>query len=104
MQSEITFDNFQAGWLADVIEGHPSTTELGHRFAFKLITQWLDIGQDAADQDAVDLMYCDGAGDGGVDIAYLQRGEESGGDDRRRPRTWRHLVSRAEQVRPCLPG
>lgn len=52
-----------------------STTELGHRFARKLLTQWLDV-EDSSD----DLVYCDGAGDGGIDIAYLHRADTSGDD------------------------
>jgi hypothetical protein len=53
---------------ADVIAGSPSTTELGRRFAFKIVTQWLDSAE-----PGTDLVYCDGAGDGGIDIAYLDR-------------------------------
>ncbi|MBA7469631.1 hypothetical protein ES707_04904 [subsurface metagenome] len=70
MSDEITFEAFREQWLADVQQGNPSTVELGRRFAHKLLTQWLDI-EGAAD----DLVYCDGSGDGGIDIAYLDRGE-----------------------------
>ena len=72
MNIEIAFEDYHAEWLREVQEGNPSTTELGHRFACKLMTQWRDI-DDASD----DLIYCDGAGDGGIDIAYLYRGEDS---------------------------
>lgn len=72
MEPQVTFDEYRAEWLGDVQAGNPSTTELGHRFARKLMTQWRDI-DDASD----DLIYCDGAGDGGVDIAYLYRGEDA---------------------------
>jgi hypothetical protein len=68
MDDDLTFDLFREAWLADVREGAPSTVELGRRFAHKLLSQWLDIG-DASD----DLVYCDGSGDGGIDIAYLDR-------------------------------
>ena len=39
-------------------------------FAHKLITQWLDI-----ESGADGLVYCDGSGDGGIDVAYLDRGD-----------------------------
>lgn len=69
-EEEITFEQFREQWLADVIEGNPSTIELGKRFASKLLTQWLDI-----DTSSDDLVYCDGSGDGGIDIAFLDRGD-----------------------------
>lgn len=72
MSETVTFEAFHEQWLDDVIEGHPSTTELGHRFARKLILQWLDV-----DENTDDLIYCDGAGDGGIDIAFLRRAEET---------------------------
>ncbi len=55
--------------------GEPSTVELGRRFAHKLVTQWLNV-EDASD----DLVYCDGTGDGGIDVAYLYRGDGDEGD------------------------
>ncbi len=70
MSFGVAFEDFREQWLQDVREGDPSTTELGHRFARKLLTQWIDI-----DDSSDDLVYCDGAGDGGIDIAYLYRGE-----------------------------
>ena len=82
---QIPFDQFREVWLADVREGEPSTTALGHRFARKLLCQWLDI-EDSSD----DLVYCDGAGDGGIDIAYLYRGEgqDAEGEGRAEGHTW----------------
>src|SRR5438874_1986247 len=68
--SGITFDVFKEQWLLDVTEGKPSTIELGRRFASKLLCQWLDI-----ETTSDDLIYCDGSGDGGIDVAYLHRGE-----------------------------
>ncbi len=62
------FDEYKSEWLEAVQAGNPSTTELGRRFAHKLLTQWLDI-----DEASDDLIYCDGSGDGGIDIAYLER-------------------------------
>jgi len=78
MTSQPSFEEYREEWLTDVREGNPSTTELGHRFARKLVTQWLDI-----DSEADNIVYCDGAGDGGVDIAYLHRAEtqETEGSD-----------------------
>src|SRR5438034_10308296 len=69
--SAIPFEAYREAWLEDVRAGEPPTLELGRRFARKLLTQWRDIG-DSGD----DLVYCDGSGDGGIDIAYLDRGEE----------------------------
>lgn len=76
LNTETTFEAFREQWLADVVEGNPSTVELGHRFARKLVKDWLD-SDDASD----DLVYCDGSGDGGIDIAYLDRGETHEGSD-----------------------
>lgn len=78
MTPQPSFEEYREEWLADVREGNPSTTELGHRFARKLVTQWLDV-----DSEADNIIYCDGAGDGGIDIAYLHRSEthEAEGDD-----------------------
>ena len=66
----VNFDEFKEQWLSDIKDGDPSTTELGRRFAHKIFTQWKDIN-DASD----DLIYTDGPGDGGIDLAYLERGE-----------------------------
>jgi hypothetical protein len=68
--NDADFKNFCKVWLSDVREGNPSTVELGRRFARKLISQWLDI-----DEFSDNIVYCDGNGDGGIDIAYLHRGE-----------------------------
>lgn len=73
--AELTFEAFREEWLEDVREGSPSKTELGHRFARKLFTQSFDIGDDSDN-----LFYCDGTGDGGIDIAYLDQGDEDEGD------------------------
>ncbi|MEG4213843.1 AIPR family protein [Microcoleus sp. Pol14C6] len=70
MNESVDFETFRTQWLTEVIEGNPSTVEIGKRFARKLITQWLDV-----DESSDDIVYCDGSGDGGIDIAYLNRGE-----------------------------
>ena len=75
MSEELTFEAFEKEWLADVQAGAPSTVALGNRFSRKLVTQWLEIAEDSDSPD--DICYCDGAGDGGIDIACLQRGDDS---------------------------
>ncbi len=72
MTQSVDFEAFRQEWLEDIVEGNPSTVELGSRFSQKLITQWLDV-----DESSDDIVYCDGSGDGGIDIAYLNRGESS---------------------------
>ncbi len=67
----VDFEAFRQEWLAEIKEGSPSTVELGRRFAFKIVTQWLD-----GYEPGTDLVYCDGAGDGGIDLAYLDRADE----------------------------
>lgn len=85
ISDQIAFEPFREEWLMDIRAGDPSTTALGHRFARKLLCQWLDI-EDSSD----DLVYCDGAGDGGIDIAYLHRGEgqDSEAEARVEGHTW----------------
>src|SRR5215471_7507161 len=70
MNDLVGFDAFRKQWLADVQADNPSTVELGRRFAHKLFTQWRDL-----DRASDDLVYCDGPADGGIDLAYLERGE-----------------------------
>jgi len=67
MADEIKYDAFRDEWMVDITSGKPSTLELGGRFATKLITQWLDISPDTDN-----IIYCDGKGDGGIDLAYFQ--------------------------------
>lgn len=66
----ISFEDFKADWLTEITNGTPSTVELGNRFSKKLVMQWLDFNEDTDD-----IIFCDGSGDGGIDIAYLQRGD-----------------------------
>jgi hypothetical protein len=72
MTNQISINEFRNEWLEDVTRGDPTTVDLGNRFARKLITQWLDL-----DEASDDVLYCDGSGDGGIDVAYLQVGEVS---------------------------
>lgn len=74
--SLISFEDFRSSWLEDVQAGTPSTVDLGRRFALKLVTQWLDTSEANAE-----FIYCDGSGDGGIDVAILDTGPEELADD-----------------------
>lgn len=69
------FEAFLSSWRESIVAGSPSTVELGRRFAQKIVVQWLD-----APESGLELVYCDGAGDGGIDLAVLDLGtdDESG--------------------------
>ncbi|SPF40882.1 putative abortive infection phage resistance protein (fragment) [Candidatus Desulfosporosinus infrequens] len=76
----LTYESYRTEWIADIIEGNPSSVLVGNRFSKKLISQWLEL-----DEYNDDIIFCDGSGDGGIDIAYLHRGDlndngESEGD------------------------
>lgn len=75
MEKDLTFEAFEKEWLVDIKSGNPNTIELGRRFSRKLVSQWLDFSENIESPE--DIVYCDGTGDGGVDIAYLQRGDDS---------------------------
>jgi hypothetical protein len=75
MSNDISFEIFEAEWLTEIKTGKPSTIELGNRFSRKLITQWLEVSED--DDSPDDIVFCDGTGDGGIDIAVLQRGDDT---------------------------
>ena len=64
------YEEFRASWLEDIENVGLSTLEKGRRFASKLVTQWLGV---TTDDD--DFVICDGSGDGGIDVAYLQRSD-----------------------------
>ncbi|MBD0297703.1 MAG: abortive phage resistance protein, partial [Flavisolibacter sp.] len=68
--STLSFADFKIEWLKEITQGEPSTVDLGNRFSRKLVMQWLDFNDDTDD-----IIFCDGSGDGGIDIAYLQRGD-----------------------------
>jgi transcriptional regulator with XRE-family HTH domain len=68
--ASVSFESFREQWLVEVTKGSPSTLELGRRFARKMVTQWRDV-----DEHSDDITYCDGSGDGGIDVAYLDRGD-----------------------------
>src|ERR1700719_3347235 len=85
MPEIVDLEAFREQWLVDISKENPSRIELGRRFAHKLARQWLDIDDSSA--NAVD---CDGSGDGGIDVAYLDReeGESSRGALATKGRTW----------------
>lgn len=70
----LTFEAFEAEWLIEILADNPNTLEKGRRFSRKLIGQWLDF--DDKNESPDDIVYCDGTGDGGIDIAYLLRGDD----------------------------
>lgn len=80
---DVGFEEFRSSWIESVVDGNPSTRELGRRFALKLVTQWAD----ASDQTA-DIVLCDGSGDGGIDIALLDTGADSSNDSVESGHTW----------------
>lgn len=74
---------FRESWLEEVTANHPTTIQLGQRFAQKIVSQWLDV-----DDGSLDITYCDGSGDGGIDIAVLGRGNNQSGDGDAEGDTW----------------
>ena len=72
----VSYEEFKQEWLNDIIEGNPSTVDLGNRFARKLIMQWLD-----TEDDTQNLILCDGSGDGGIDAAFLLNGQTNEGNE-----------------------
>lgn len=64
----ISFEDFEQQWLEEVRAGEPSTTELGHRFAEKILRDWHEV-----DASSSEIILCDGAGDGGIDAAIFIR-------------------------------
>jgi hypothetical protein len=87
--SGLSFEQFSEQWLTEITEGNPSTVELGHRFARKLIVQWLDL-----DESTGELVYCDGSGDGGIDAAYLDMAQEEATDEGTQGHTWYLIQSK----------
>ncbi len=62
----ISLEEFEHQWIEEIVAGDPSTTQLGHRFAEKILRDWHEI--DAA---TAEIILCDGAGDGGIDAAVF---------------------------------
>ena len=70
IENHLSYEDFKSEWLKDILENNPSTVELGHRFARKILGDWLDFNAETED-----IVFCDGAGDGGIDIAFLVMGD-----------------------------
>jgi hypothetical protein len=68
--SEITYAEFKEEWLKPILEGNPTTIDLGHRFSRKILGDWLDFNSETED-----IVFCDGTGDGGIDVAFLVLGD-----------------------------
>lgn len=67
---KVSFEAFKQEWLEEILSDSPSSVQKGRRFARKLIQQWLDFN-DESDE----ILFCDGAGDGGIDAAYFQKSD-----------------------------
>src|ERR1700749_1423104 len=65
-----TYESFKEAWLVAILADNPNSVQKGQRFARKLLTQWLDFNEDNDE-----IIFCDGSGDGGIDVAYLQRSD-----------------------------
>lgn len=71
----MTYTAYKSEWLYD-IEQAENTIEKGRQFAIKLITQWLD-NTDLSEN----MFFCDGSGDGGIDIAVLDNSSQEINED-----------------------
>jgi len=90
MAETVTFSEFETQWLSEIQDDKTlSTVEKGRKFAIKLITQWLDISEETDD-----FYYCDGASDGGIDIAYLQRDDDDENEDAISGHAWYIIQSK----------
>ena len=69
-QEFMLYEDFETEWLKEIIDGSPSTVELGNRFSRKILGDWLDFNEATED-----IVVCDGAGDGGIDVAFLVMGD-----------------------------
>ncbi len=81
MESKIiTYEDFKNEWLKEINslsnDCEPSTVKKGKRFLEKITKQWLDLSD--IDEDNID--FCDGMGDGGIDLIYLKKGDEECGE------------------------
>jgi AIPR protein len=73
-QKMITFDDFEEQWLSDIKSGAINTTQLGNRFAQKILRDWMEI-----DEATAEIILCDGAGDGGIDAAIFVKSDPAEG-------------------------
>lgn len=72
----ITYEQFRDEWVADIEAEGLTPLEKGRLFGAKLVSQWLGV---TTEDD--DFFICDGGGDGGIDIAYLQRADDDNRSD-----------------------
>lgn len=72
----ISFDEFESQWLEEIQAGAPSTSQIGNRFAQKILRDWHEI-----DEATAEVILCDGAGDGGIDAAVFVKADPAEGID-----------------------
>ena len=70
----ISLEAFEQQWLEEIRAGEPSTTQLGNRFAQKMLRDWHEI-----DEAAAEIILCDGSGDGGIDAAVFMTADPDEG-------------------------
>jgi hypothetical protein len=68
----ISLEDFEQQWLESVRVDNPSTVELGHRFAEKILRDWHEI-----DSATAEVILCDGSGDGGIDAAIFVKSDST---------------------------
>lgn len=71
-ENKLSYEDFKSEWLKEITENNPSTVEVGNRFARKILGNWLDFNSETED-----IIFCDGAGDGGIDAAFLVMGDNA---------------------------
>jgi hypothetical protein len=70
----IKFEEFEEQWLQEIRADNPSATQLGNRFAQKILRDWHEI-----DEATAEIILCDGAGDGGIDAAVFVKADPAEG-------------------------
>ena len=74
--NDLTYEQFREQWVAGIEAEGLTPLAKGRLFGAKLISEWLGV---TTEDD--DFFICDGAGDGGIDIAYLQRADDDNRSD-----------------------
>lgn len=67
---KVRYEQFRDAWLDEIEQAALSPLDKGRLFASRIIAQWLGV---TTDDD--DFVICDGARDGGIDVAYLKRAD-----------------------------
>ena len=49
IENQLSYEDFKKEWLKEILENDPSTVELGHRFARKILGDWLDFNAETED-------------------------------------------------------